>query len=60
MNYQPPAVYDAYSNRSLGGGLRSRRQFFNHGADPYYSTPLPSVGLHADVSARPGVTLTRC
>jgi len=40
-------MYDAYNNRSLGG-LRSRRQSFNRGADPYYSTPMQPVGLHPE------------
>ena len=55
MSYQAPVMYDTYSNRSLGGGLRSRRQSFSHGADPYYSTPINPVSLHSDVSARPGI-----
>jgi len=41
-------MYDAYSNRSHGGGLRSRRQSMNFGPDPYYSAPMPPVGLHTD------------
>jgi len=53
MNYQAPVMYDTYSNRSLGG-LRSRRQSFNHGADPYYSTPMQSFGLHPDMYQTPG------
>ena len=56
MSYQAPVMYDAYNNRSLGG-LRSRRQSFSHGADPYYSTPIQPVGLHPEVSARDSMPL---
>ena len=53
-------MYDAHSNRSFGGGLRSRRQSFSHGADPYYSTPIAPVGLHPDVSAHSTSVVAQC
>ena len=55
MNYQAPMMYDAYSNRSLGGGLRSRRQSLSYGADPHYSVPMQPVGLHPEVYAPSGL-----
>ena len=55
MNYQAPMMYDAYSNRSLGGGLRSRRQSLSYGADPHYSVPMQPVGLHPEVCAPSGL-----
>jgi len=57
MSYQAPVMYDTYSNRSLGGGLRSRRQSMSYGADPYYSAPMPPVGLHPEVCAPSGLVL---
>jgi len=50
MSYQAPVTYDAYANRSLGGGLRSRRQSLSasYGPDPNYSAPMQSVGLYPD------------
>ena len=59
MNYQAPVMYDTYSNRSFGGSLRSHRQSFSHGVDPYCSTPTNPVGLHPEVSARPSMALVR-
>lgn len=53
-------MYDAYSNRSLGGGLRSRRQSLSYGPDPHYSTPMQPVGLYPDVSASCGSVSARC
>jgi hypothetical protein len=41
-------MYEPHNNRSFGGGLRSRRQSLSYGADPYYSTPMQSVGLHPE------------
>ena len=61
MSYQAPVMYDAYDNRSLGGGLRSRRQSLSYGgADPYYSAPIQPVGLHPEVSAPSGLMSARC
>ena len=60
MSYQPPVMYDAYDNRSLGGGLRSRRQSLSYGADPYYSAPMQPVGLLPEVSAPSGLISARC
>lgn len=60
MSYPASMMYDAHSNRSFGGGLRSRRQSFSHGADPYYSTPMQSVGLYPEVSVRHSLAFVRC
>ena len=53
-------MYDPHSNRSFGGGLRSRRQSLSYGADPYYSTPMQPVGLHPDVSVGSCLFFARC
>ena len=53
-------MYDAHSNRSFGGGLRSRRQSLSYAADPYHSAPMSSVPLYPDVSVTCGLLFYRC
>ena len=60
MSYQAPMMYDAYSNRSLGGGLRSRRQSMSYPADPHFSAPMQPVNLYPEVCAPSGSVLARC